>query len=228
VQRVYHAWGHLDGRPFRLLVYMALIARDHDSEPWFGLGHDALAELALGLDVPKDPKKRDEARRIVRRALTPLHREGAITTSKRQSHHQAVHYRLWLDGPSPDCSQVTERPMNNPVDNPKSQVTERPMSGKVIGHSEAGHRSLNGRSQVTERPIYIEEEEEEEERSSSKPNLRNGEMWKADAPAADANGETSPNGNHPTPTTPEQWAALRAAWNRMYDAADATGDAHAS
>lgn len=106
VARVYRGWGtRLKDRPFRLLGYMALVSMDNDKEPWFGLGHDSLAEFALGLHLPidDDPVGRDRVLRIVRRHVTVLHAAGAIETTRRARTGtlgtKHVVYRLYLDGP---------------------------------------------------------------------------------------------------------------------------------
>jgi len=189
--RVYAAWGGVLGdRPMRVLVYMALIARDKDAEPWFSQGHEVLAEMALALPAPGSP----QAARVVRRAITQLHARGAIRTVKRATYGKRgtsnVHYRLYLDGPQP---QVT----NRPVDNSQPQVTDRPMADEAIGHSVVAHRSLSGRPQVTQRPT--KEEEEEEELKDPEANLRNGEMWKAPPPHPNGSAEPAETA---TPRTP--------------------------
>ena len=183
--RVYAAWGRVfrrDDRPLRVLVYMALVAKDADSKPWYSQGHEALSEMALGTPVPDEPKaERDKVLRVVRRAITQLHQAGAIRTVKRATYGKRgtsnVHYRLYLDGPGPDRPQVTQRPTAKPVDNSRAQVTQRPMVSESIGHSVVAHRSLNDRPQVTQRPT--KENEEDEELKDPEANLRNGEMWKA-------------------------------------------------
>jgi hypothetical protein len=186
VLRVYHSWRrHLDDRPFCLLAYMALIARDQDAEPWFGQGHAALAELALGMDVPTEAKQRDAVLRKVRRHITPLFAAGAICTRKRARYGRyvksQVQYRLHLDAPC-DCEpQVTQRPKaarRQAVDNPPPYRSLNDLQvSESIGHSVVVHRSLIDRLQVTERPT--KEKEEEEELRTSKAQLRNGELWKA-------------------------------------------------
>ena len=111
--RIYNTWGRpVDGRPalsnrsLRLLVYMALISRDGDLEPWCGVGHTTLAVMALGLSMPDDPKKADAVKRKVRRFITPLRAAGAIRTERRATYgergEQPARYRLYLDGPAPD------------------------------------------------------------------------------------------------------------------------------
>ena len=63
VSACYAQWSHLPDRPFRLLTYMALIAKDATPEPTFWGGRDAMC-LALGLDP--DPISYRVARRAVR------------------------------------------------------------------------------------------------------------------------------------------------------------------
>lgn len=104
--RVYHAWsGTLTAKPMQLLVYMSLVARDYDADPWFGLGHEDLATVALGLKLPDDPDNRrayDAVLRKVRRHITPLLDKGAIETRDRATFGPRgtthVVYRLFLDG----------------------------------------------------------------------------------------------------------------------------------
>jgi hypothetical protein len=119
--RVYHGWGaKLKDKPLRLLIWMALHAKDDDSEPWYSLGertHETLAEFALGLQFPrptgdahKDELARDAVLRKVRRHLTPLFAAGAISTKRRavttQQGVTAVVYALRLDGPPDDDSRA--------------------------------------------------------------------------------------------------------------------------
>ena len=122
--RVYAAWGRcsystkagkaakkqlLADQPLRVLVYMALVARDDDSDPWYGQLHETLGAGALGLDIPEPDDtpetqaQRDVALRTVRRAITALHKAGAIETTRRATFGtrgaRPARYRLYLDGP---------------------------------------------------------------------------------------------------------------------------------
>lgn len=109
--RVHTAWAAvLRPNPFRILNYMALRARDDDEEPWFGLGHEHLAVMVLGLPMSErttETGKRDYDMQLrrVRRAITQLAdkdvraietRDHATFTRHGTSH---VIYRLYLDGP---------------------------------------------------------------------------------------------------------------------------------
>lgn len=90
--------GRVPATSMQLLVYMALIAVDKDEEPWFGMGHDALAQLALGREPGRAGVK------AVERAIGPLFDEGAITTQRhaavRSDGPSTVRYRLHLDAPA--------------------------------------------------------------------------------------------------------------------------------
>lgn len=107
--RVHDGWAAiLKPNPFRLLVYMALRARDDDEEPWFGLGHEHLAIKVLGLKMSERTTVRgqqayDVQLRRVRRAVTQLVNEKAIETRDHATftRHGTSHviYRLYLDGP---------------------------------------------------------------------------------------------------------------------------------
>lgn len=68
----YSSYAHLPDRPFRLLCYMAAIAKDDDPMPVYFGGRDALA-TALGAD--KDPA----GYQVVRRAISVLVMYGAVT-----------------------------------------------------------------------------------------------------------------------------------------------------
>lgn len=170
--RVYSTWGAtLGDRAVRVLTYMAIVARDNDAEPWFGLGHEALAEMALGI------KPDDAGLRAVRRAITELHKAGAITTAKRPSNQgRHVQYRLWLSGPSPDGKRPIT-PVDNcpaePVDNHSSPDAQRPITAPVVGRILVSRRTNSDRVVGRSASYPIERRnEEEEERKNSEANLR--------------------------------------------------------
>lgn len=71
VSACYAQWSHLPDRPFRVLAYMALIAKDSTPEPTFWGGRDALC-IALGIEA--DPA----GYRVIRRALAELIDAGAL------------------------------------------------------------------------------------------------------------------------------------------------------
>jgi hypothetical protein len=173
VLRVYHSWRrHLDDRPFCLLAYMALRARDNDAEPWYGAGHEELAVIALGLAIGTE-RERLAALRAVSRAMKALHAAGAIRTSKRARPGRQATYRLTLDGPTYDA----DRPVNNRADTPEHTTPTVVRGSGNVRRSADIRTTVSGASYDGER--RTEEEEEEEERKKTEVNLRNGEMWKA-------------------------------------------------
>lgn len=84
---------------FALLVYMALVSMDRDESPWYGEGHAALAEHALGRP---SPITRADIK-AVERAITPLIAAKAIEADRRAAKRidgsNTVRYRLRLDQP---------------------------------------------------------------------------------------------------------------------------------
>lgn len=155
--RVYQLYGHLDDKPLRVLVFMALTARDDDIKPWFGLGHQVLAERALSL------KPDDAGLRAVRRAVTKLHQAGAITTIARPTNRgRHVHYQLWLLSPSPDAHRPTsvDKPSPKPVENGSSPDAQRPITPPVVGRSVSSRRTLSDLIVGRSATYPIEEEEE--------------------------------------------------------------------
>src|SRR5690606_29696995 len=74
----YTAWaGKVPATSMQLLAYMAAVSLDSDPQPWFGMGHEALAIHALGYREPTDA-----ALRAVRRAIAPLRQAGAVSRSE--------------------------------------------------------------------------------------------------------------------------------------------------
>lgn len=96
----YARWaGHVPPLSMQLLTYMALVSLDSDERPWFGLGHAALAEHALGR---RHPTRRDI--KAVERAIQPLLDLRAITADRkpapRSGGGRTVRYRLHVGLPS--------------------------------------------------------------------------------------------------------------------------------
>lgn len=105
----YRTYGSAIGdRALRMLIYMALVARDRDSEPWCSIGHEAIAEFALSRTVPghDDTRGRKLVLRIVERGMTELADAGAIRTMRRATFGRhgvtPARYRLYLDQPCSD------------------------------------------------------------------------------------------------------------------------------
>lgn len=146
--RVYATYGTMLGdHAMRALVYMALVSMDGDAEPWFGLGQEALSELAFGRKVPSaddDPAGREATLKAVRRATAELQKAGAIRTSARArfgaQRSQNARYRLYLDIPCPSARpplpgrapdgkrpMVTGEPRPPDVSRPHPPDGKRPM-----------------------------------------------------------------------------------------------------
>jgi hypothetical protein len=135
----YTAWaGKVPPMSMQLLTYMALVSKDIDAQPWFGMGHAALAEHALGRPAPI--KTADI--RAVERAMKPLLEAGAVATDRRAAVRadgaNTARYRLRLspaDAPrnpvdvktKEDPPQDRARPTESVTDaprNPSSRPTE--------------------------------------------------------------------------------------------------------
>lgn len=89
--------GKVPATSMQVLVYMALVSKDADSNPWFSKGREALAVHALGRPAPFG---RADAR-AVERAVEPLLGIGAIETDRRASVRRdgssTARYRLRLN-----------------------------------------------------------------------------------------------------------------------------------
>lgn len=114
VLAAYTAWaGKVPATSMQLLAYMAAVSLDSDPEPWFGMGHEALAIHALGHREPTDA-----ALRAVRRAIAPLRQAGAISVARRSAPRRGgastVRYRLHLDGAATATESIDERAVDNP------------------------------------------------------------------------------------------------------------------
>lgn len=105
--------GKVPSTSLTALVYMALVSKDSDTEPWWSQGHAMLAIHCLGRepfaetgDDERDRKAARSAAAAVERAVRPLFAAGAITVARHSSGHPGrtvhVRYRLWLVKPAPD------------------------------------------------------------------------------------------------------------------------------
>lgn len=127
----------------QVLAFMAAVSKDADRVPWCGIGHKALAELALGRpqslddDEPGDPADL----RAVRRAITPLLESGAIYVMRRASPNRATHKTVRY-GLNLGFGHRTE-------------------SDRVIGQFSAEHRTNSVPPQDEFRPTEENEEHEE-------------------------------------------------------------------
>jgi hypothetical protein len=128
--------GKIPRSALNVLLYMALVAKDSDTEPQWWEGHDTLAMNVFGRD---EPVTRSDLR-AVERAITPLFSAGAITTIRHASGHRhhviTVRYRLWLSHPAPDGKR---RKQNG------SSRRETVMLPTENGHAPDGKRSCTRR-----------------------------------------------------------------------------------
>jgi hypothetical protein len=93
--------GKVPATSMQVLLYMAVVSKDADPNPWFSKGREALAQVALGRPAPFD---RADAR-AVERAVEPLLAVGAIETDRRAAVRRdgssTARYRLNLDADGP-------------------------------------------------------------------------------------------------------------------------------
>ncbi|TDD27350.1 hypothetical protein E1287_34605 [Actinomadura sp. KC06] len=148
MKSAYATWaGKVPPLSMQLLIYMALISKDSDDEPWFGQGHGALAEHALGREAPIEEKDI----RAVERAVAPLLKEGAIVADRRPAPRsggsRTVRYRLALprgdaprktvDDPDVPRNPADERPTVSGGDVPRNPA-ERPTESDGTSHGNRG------------------------------------------------------------------------------------------
>lgn len=147
----YRLWaGKVPPLSMQVLAFMAAVSKDKDAEPWCGLGHKLLAELALGRpqplaeDEPGDPVDL----RAVRRAIQPLLESGAVYVMRRASPNRATH-------------KTVRYGLNVGLYAARSPGGHRTESDRVIGRNSAEHRTEFGTSQDELRPTEEYEEYEE-------------------------------------------------------------------
>jgi hypothetical protein len=97
VLAAYRMWGEkLPPKSMLILIYMAATSLDSDESPWFGRGHEHLAEHALF----RPPPITAADSRAVERAMTPLLSLGAIVADRKASVRRdgphTARYRLAL------------------------------------------------------------------------------------------------------------------------------------
>jgi len=139
----------------QVLAYMALVSLDSDPWPWFGQGHAALAEHALGRPSPIG----DDDLRAVRRAITPLVKVGAIHVDRRGAVRRA--------GPSTTRYRLDVGQISSGV-TPTQDPPHRTESDPDVGRKVAAHRTESvpdvGRKVSAIGTKRNQEEREEEEK----------------------------------------------------------------
>jgi hypothetical protein len=184
VARAYALGAGLSDRSMRVLAYMALRSVDGDPEPWFRMGHEALAVEALGRDPAGDDDKAREAnKKAVRRAISPLlaakivvtveggarHRDGQPTTAKYRldlgSRGDAKRPPLTAQQGTPNGANRGRLPAGNGL-NRGRQTSPRgvPKAGVPKEHKDASARErarTEARTNIQDRADVSEEDAEQ-------------------------------------------------------------------
>ena len=111
VAAVFTHWTHLPHVPFRVLVFMALVAKDGDPAPRYWGGVEPLAE-ALGRSVMPFGEVAHRDQVAVSSALTVLVRAGALRVVVRPARGRRGEYAVVIDPPTTQA-----QPEETPVDN---------------------------------------------------------------------------------------------------------------
>jgi hypothetical protein len=144
VKRAFAAWaGKVPPNSMICLVYMALVSMDSDPHPWFGQGHEALAQHALGREAPQSDKEARADLRAVERAVGPLLAGGVIVADRRPAPRgtgpRTVRYRLMLPVPTEDVPRNAsdDRPTDSVTDDPRFPAS-RPTENVQTTHGNRG------------------------------------------------------------------------------------------
>lgn len=143
VNKCYTFWTDLPDRPFRLLAYMSLVAKDTNAKPTFWGGRASLAG-ALGLD-PENPS----SARMVSRAIAHLVDVGAVARAYVGHHNKRSEYLLTLDKmPKKGDSAVTHKGDSGVRRRvtPESAKGDSGVTLRVTGESPLGTTEDEGRS----------------------------------------------------------------------------------
>lgn len=158
VAAAFAQWGSLPDRPFRLLAYMALVAKDATVEPAYWGGRDG---LCLGLGIEPTPN----GHRIARRAIRDLVEAGAIERRYVGHSTKRSEYRLILtatkgDGSVPLCGT------HSTSDDETEGGHESPPKGGHLSPKRGTQAVEKGDTTVPPRKKRNTRSEEEEEISS--------------------------------------------------------------
>lgn len=140
-------WAHLDHAPFRLLVYMAIVAQDNGDPPMFYQGQEACA-MALGMPPDADAKARQAAFRGVRRHIDYLVKAKCIERTFAGAPGRNAEYALRL---SMDRRTFTD-PQSEDGERPPSEPERRTLSATNGGRSAAQRRTVGGTTADAHRP----------------------------------------------------------------------------
>lgn len=147
--------GTIPPQSMQLLVYMCLVSKDDDERPWYGQGHVALAENALGRPAPAT--KSDL--RAVERSVSSLLAASAITVGRpaapRRHGPSTVRYDLNLHlASAPNARQKVsgERPtVFDPT--PDGKCRETPDENRRTEETRGGDK----RSEAEEKDLSLQE-----------------------------------------------------------------------
>ena len=141
VAQAFTHWTHLPDRPFRVLVRMALVAKDTNASPTYWGGRDDLAD-ALGLPPS------EAAYQAVKRAVRQIVSAGAVEIAYLGHATKRTEYRLTLDTMprQKGVAQSTPRgsvsdPLRGSVDDPHRGSLSDPAGGQSVtpqGTTEGG------------------------------------------------------------------------------------------
>lgn len=151
VKEAYVLWSHLPHAPFRLLCFMAVVAKDDD--PRFWQGQEACA-LALGMAPDADAKTRQAAFRGVRRHIETLVGAKCIERTHAGSPGRNAEYALRL---SIERRTLTVRQTED-AQRPPSDVERRTLGGSNGGRSAAQWRTLGDTMADAHRPPEEEQD----------------------------------------------------------------------
>lgn len=155
VAAAFAQWGSLPDRPFRLLAYMALVAKDSTAQPTYWGGRDG---LCVGLGVEATPS----GHRVARRAIADLEAAGAIERKYVGHSRKRSEYRLVLT-PAKGDTTVPLSPADNPDETDDEGGRTSPPKGGQIRSERGTDLVEKGDTSVPPRKKKNTRSEEEEE-----------------------------------------------------------------
>lgn len=159
VAAVYAQWRQLPDRPFRVLAYMALIAKDATPQPTYWGGRDGLC-VALGLEASPT------SYRIARRAVADLLEAGALERKYTGHAGKRSEYRVMVTPRKGDAS-VLQMPVDNPTSTEGEGGQDSPPEGGRLSPQRGTPESAKGDTTVPPRKMRNTRSESEEEISST-------------------------------------------------------------
>lgn len=151
--------GKVPPQSLNVLVYMALVSKDSDERPWYGQGHAAIAQHALGRPAPST----ESDIRAVERAVKPLLGDALTVDRKaaiRIDGPNTVRYRLNLTGTAHARRKVSGvKGVEDPPRPTKSDphARRKPDSRPTVSGTHARHKPWDRGD--TRRHEELEEEE---------------------------------------------------------------------